>query len=550
MRKFTAKPKLSELTLREKIGQTAVMQLADFINHDNIEEYLKDNPIGNIWNCGNLAMTIVNLTGIVGENLQDSEYYRNWIEKVNTMLPIPVLAATDPLGETFATNFKEIVTAPTVAAANSKELAYEYGVLQAKMAKSGGCNYYWAPVMDIPSRFCAVAIMRAMSDEPKKLKELSEGMIKGLQDNGVVATAKHFPGSDQTEYRDAHFSPAMIGSSFKEWKKLQGKAFKNMFDIGVMSVMVTHESFPAVDDRKLGSNYLPATLSDKIIMGLLKKKMGFKGVVITDGIDMAALNAAYPDPADLFVALLNAGNDILLGVRDYRYIDIIEKAVLEGRVSEERINDACSRVLDMKEKIGLFSDTKEEPIIMNDELRTEIGDFNRRVSDLAVTLECDKNNQLPLDASKIKNVTIVCSAHVDRAYESLKYMKAAFEQRGMNVKMQRRVKDQEDMDRIDRESDLIVYAGYLYTHAPMGASSFYGDECATFFYAFTKGKEKSVGISLGSPYVYYDFYSNLDMFVHAYTLSQEAQEAFVKGIFGEIEFKGVMPYIQPGPRKE
>lgn len=550
MRKFTKKPKLSELTLREKIGQTAVMQLADFINHDNIEEYLKDNPIGNIWSCGNLAMTIVNLTGIVGENLQDSEYYRNWIEKINDMLPIPVLSATDPLGETFATNFKEIVTAPTVAAANSYDLAYEYGVMQAKMAKSGGCNYYWAPVMDIPSRFNAVSIMRAMSDDPKKLKELSEGMIKGLQDNGVVATAKHFPGSDQTEYRDAHFSPAMIGSSFREWKKLQGKAFKNMFDIGVMSVMVTHESFPAVDDRKLGSNYLPATLSDKIIIGLLKKKMGFKGVVITDGIDMAALNAAYPDPADLFVALLNAGNDIVLGVRDYKYIDIIEQAVKDGRVSEERINDACARVLDMKEKIGLFSDVKEEPTIMDDALRAEIGDFNRRVSDLAVTLECDKNNQLPLDASKIKNVTIVCSAHIDRAFDSLNHMKAALEARGMNVKMQRRVKDQEDMDRIDRESDLIIYAGYLYTHAPMGASSFYGDECATFFYAFTKGKEKSVGISLGSPYVYYDFYSNLDMFVHAYTLSQEAQEAFVKGIFGEIEFKGVMPYIQPGPRKE
>lgn len=550
MRKFTKKPNLSELTLREKIGQTAVMQLADFINHENIEEHLKNNPLGNIWNCGNLAMTIVNLTGITGENLQNSEYYREWINKINDMLPIPVLSATDPMGETFANNFKEIVTAPTVAAANSKELAYEYGVMQAKMAKSGGCNYYWAPVMDIPSRFNAVSIMRAMSDEPKKLKELSEGMIKGLQDNGVAATVKHFPGADQTEYRDPHFSPSIIGSSYKEWKKLQGKAFKNMFDIGVMSVMIAHMGFPAVDDRKLGNGYLPATLSDKIILGLLKKKMGFKGVVITDGIDMAALNAAYPNREDLYVALLNAGNDILLGVRDMNYIDIIEKAVKDGRVSEERINDACSRVLDMKEKLGLFSTVSQQPIAMDDKLRDEIGEFNRRVSELAVTLECDINKQLPLDASKIKNVTIVCSAHVDRAYDSLNHMKAALEKRGMNVKLQRRIKNQQEMDKIDSESDLIIYAGYLYTHAPMGASSFYGDECATFFYAFTKGKEKSVGISLGSPYVYYDFYSNLDVFVHAYTLSKEAQEAFIKGIFGEIEFKGVMPYIKPGPRKE
>lgn len=548
MKKFTKKPQLSELTLREKIGQTAVMQLADFINHENIEEYLKDNPMGNIWNCGNLAMTIVNLTGIVGENLQDSEYYRGWINKINDMLPIPVLSATDPLGETFATNFQELVTAPTVAATNSNELAYEYGVIQAKMAKSGGCNYYWAPVMDIPSRFSAISIMRAMSDEPKKLRDLSYGMIKGLQDNGVAATVKHFPGADQTEYRDAHFSPAIIGSTLREWKKLQGKAFQNMIDSGVMSVMISHMSFPAVDDRMVGNSYIPATLSDKIIKGLLKKKMGFKGVVITDGIDMAALYAAYPNPEDLFVALLNAGNDIILGVRDYKYIDIIEQAVKDGRIPEERINDACSRVLDMKEKLGLFGEV--EPVVMDEALQNEISDLNRRVSDLAVTLECDKKNQLPLDASKIKNVTIVCSAHVDRAYEALRHMKAALEERGMNVRIQRRIASMDDMAKVDAQSDLIIYAGYLFHHAPMGASSFYGDECATFFFAFTKGIEKSVGVSLGSPYVYYDFYSNLNIFAHAYSLSREAQEAFVKGIFGEIEFRGEMPYIQPGPRKE
>ncbi len=548
MRKFTKKPELSELTLREKIGQTAVMQIADFINHPNIEEFLKDNPIGNLWNCGNLAMTIVNLTGIVGEDLQDSEYYRKWVEKISDMLPIPPLSATDPLGETFATNFKELVTAPTVAAANSKELAYDYGVIQAKMARSGGCNYYWAPVMDIPSRFSSISIMRSMSDEPKKLRDLSLGMIQGLQDNGVAATVKHFPGADQTEYRDAHFSPAIIGSSFREWKKLQGKAFKEQFDEGVMSVMISHMGFPAVDDRRMGNSYIPATLSDRIITDLLKKKMGFKGVVITDGIGMAALHTAYPDEGDLFVALLNAGNDILLGVRSFEYINIIEKAVKDGRVSEERINDACRRVLDMKEKLGLFEG--QEPIIMDETLENEISEFNRTVCDRAVTLECDTKNQLPLDASKIENVTIVCSAHVDRAYEALKHMKAALEERGMKVEIQRRIESLEDMAAVDAKSDLIIYAGYLFHHAPMGASSFYGDECATFFYAFTKGLEKSIGVSLGSPYVYYDFYSNLNMFCHCYSLSKEAQEAFVKGIFGEIEFQGEMPYIQPGPRTD
>ena len=120
----------------------------------------------------------------------------------------------------------------------------------------------------------------------------------------------------------------------------------------------------------------------------------------------------------------------------------------------------------------------------------------------------------------------------------------------MEVRLKRRIDSMDDMKEVSDSSDLIIYAGYLFHHAPMGASSFYGEECATFFFAFTHGIEKSVGLSLGSPYVYYDFYSNLNVFAHAYSLSREAQEAFVKGIFGEIEFKGVMPYIQPGPRKE
>ena len=120
----------------------------------------------------------------------------------------------------------------------------------------------------------------------------------------------------------------------------------------------------------------------------------------------------------------------------------------------------------------------------------------------------------------------------------------------MTVHMQRRLKSNEEIEKIDKENDLIIYTGYLAPHAPMGASSFYDEECETFFYAFTRGAEKSIGLSFGSVYMYYDFYQSAKTFIHAYNLSREAQEAFVKAIFGEIPFSGVMPYEKPGPRTE
>lgn len=548
MENFTQKPKLSELTLREKIGQTAVMQMSWFMNRKDLKQYLKDNPIGNVWHNGNWCMNTANLSNVAGGTLHDSEYYRKWAHSLREFLRIPPILGLDPVSKGFANNTVDIVRAPSIGAANSKELAYKFGQIHAKATKGVGAHHCWATVVDMPSRFFSVAIMRAMSDKPDTLCELSKEMIKGMQDEGVLSTAKHFPGCDPYEYRDGHFAPMYISISLEEWKKTQGAVFQSMIDAGVDSIMTSHIGFPAVDARKCGAIPRPATISYNMITKLLKEEMGFKGAVITDSIDMGSLVAAFPNISDLYVELLNAGNDMLLNVKSYDYIDIIEKAVKDGRVSESRIDDACERVLNMKEKAGLFGDNK--PFMYDEEFLEEIGEFNKTVSECAITLECDIEKRLPLDKSKIKNVAIICSAHTDSAFTALEGMKKSFEDRGINVKLQRRISSYEEMDRIDAENDLIIYAGYLAPHAPMGASSFYDKECETFFYAFTKGDEKSIGVSLGSVYVYYDFYANAKTFVHAYGLSPEAMEAFVKAIFGEIPFKGIMPYKPAGPRMQ
>ena len=196
------------------------MQLSLFMNKENLWEYLQENPIGNVWHIGDYALTVANLTGVAGGGRHDSAFFRTWAKELQEMLTIPPFLGVDPIGEGFSTDVKPLINPPAVGAANSPELAYEFGKAQAKLTKSMGANYVWGPEVDIPSRFNAVSIMRSMSDNLEKLCRLSLSMVKGMQEHGVAGTVKHFPGTDQVEYRDPHFSPSYIHTTFEEWKKL------------------------------------------------------------------------------------------------------------------------------------------------------------------------------------------------------------------------------------------------------------------------------------------------------------------------------------------
>lgn len=534
------KPLISELTLREKIGQTALMESPILMRMENPEEYLKENPIGNVWHTCNGSLLSINLVKAPIDKHEDAVFYRNWTKKYGSMLKIPPIVALDGPGSFQAVDIPNFVNEPVIGAVNSEEFAYNYGKYRALAARTLGANWIWSPNIDIASRF-SFTHMRTMTDYIDRMVMLGRALIKGMQDNGVAATIKHFPGKDMVEYRNAHYAPTYNHSTMEEWHEGQGIVFKELKD-EVWSVMVGHQGFPALDERKVGHTYRPATISKNIISGLLQEELGFKGVVVTDAIDMAALKVVAPNPEDLYVELFNAGNDMLLKIETLDYINLVEKAVNDGRISLERIDDACQKILDMKEKIGLFDDAREE-ITMTEDLYNEINEFNRSAARKSITLECNEDGLLPVDPKKIKNVAIVGTSNADGAYEAMNVMKEAFEKRGMNVTLQRCVLSNEEIEKLDRENDLIVYASYL-MHEPV----LHGDDANSFFYVMTKGMEKSIGVSLGSVHVYYDYFENAHTFIHAYSVSPNSQEAIVDAIFGDIPFEGVNPMLPAGPR--
>lgn len=536
------RPTLDELTLTEKIGQLlmpnqyTVLQKCEVSEEmprpqEEIDAFMSKYQYGSLWGTGNMMLKNANMAEInIGFKTPAAEY-KEWLGKLQKNVRIPMLIGVDCENGTgrMVSDGTDTSAAIAIGAADDEELTFELAAAVAREIKALGANWRWTPILDMHNRFCSGAI-RVYSDNLEKITRLARATIKGTQSEKVASTIKHFPGHDLYEFRDSHIVGTSINMSLDDWRNTQAKPFQAMIDAGVDSVMIGHMAFPAVDDTMRDGRYIPATLSEKIIKGLLREEMGFKGVVITDGITMGALTA-YCDYEEMLIGLINAGNDILLGVNPYDY-EIVEKAVLDGRIPMERINESAERVLELKEKIGLFDEQKEE-IDMAEQAKITAA-IDKKMAEKSITLVYDKINMLPLKKENIKNVTIVCSSHYSGTMAELEVMKSEFEAHGAKVDIIGNIHDKEVVRKLAEDNDLIVYAAYVAPHRPMGLPSLYGDVMETYFNAFTFGKEKSIGVSMGYPYLCHDAMAGANTFLNIYSTNPEAQKAFVKAIYGEI----------------
>ena len=527
------RPYLSELNLREKIGQTGVAYPAVDLGRQDI-------PFGISWSVGGLRMAFVNMDFTPRDDLKmTADAYASYVSQINIGKKVPLLSAMDcnyGIHGAFY-EFSPIVSAPLIGAANDEALAFQVGRLRGLHLKRACCNWWWGPEVDMAARTSEISFGRLYSDDPERITRLAKAEMLGCQSAGVAATAKHFPGSDELEYRDPHTSHQMLHCSMAEWQNRQGKIFQALIDAGVMSIMTSHMAFPACDSRKQNGKYLPASASSAMIMDLLKKQMGFQGVVVTDAVKMLGLCTMFGSLQDVYIAALKAGNDAILGV-DADYIDVIEDAVNSGEIPLERIDDACSRVLDMKEKLGFFCDAPCSNPEDISRLNSLAAALNRQVAEKAITLDVNRAGLFPLkkDIRSVHIVTI-CS---DPAFEPAMRngLAAAFEKRGVRASVSANLYSYAQIEQIAGENDLIICAcqrhrKYCY---------FDLDNHESFNFLLHAGADKTVGVSFGDPYVAFDKFSCLDTFINAYSIAPEAQEAVADAILGNIPFQTASPF--------
>ncbi|HTZ20687.1 MAG TPA: glycoside hydrolase family 3 N-terminal domain-containing protein [Opitutaceae bacterium] len=291
-----------------------------------------------------------------------------------------------------------------ITAIGDVDLAYKVAYTLGKQMALIGITQFYHPVCDVNINPLNPEIgVRSFGDDPKVCAKFIDATVRGYQDAGIVATVKHFAGRGDSA-TDAHDTLDVCKGDLKRMKEVELVTFQAGVDAGAKALMTAHTIFPAYDKE------YPATLSSKILVDLLRKEMGFKGVVVSDAIGMAAILKKWPLPQACAMAIKAGVDTILLKADDESRSQCffgIKGAVERGELSEERLTDACRRLLCMKYDQGLFEKAgKMDPEKTSINVHSkEVQSFSREVAEKALLVVRDNKKLLPL--SKDKRILVV-----------------------------------------------------------------------------------------------------------------------------------------------
>lgn len=294
----------------------------------------------------------------------------------------------------------------TLGAVRNNDLIYELGALVAKQLKLIGTNINFAPVADVNNNpENPVINSRSFGESEWEVAQKSIAYMLGLQDNGIIATAKHFPGHGDTD-SDSHYTLPVINHERQRLDSIELYPFRLLIGRGLDAIMVAHLLVPALDSTP----QKPTTLSSPVITNLLKDELGFKGLVITDALDMKGVTTGNK-PGEIELQAFLAGNDILLLPQDVQAaITAIKNAVESGLIAEEMVNERCLKVLKYKQKAGLdqYTPVKTESLYADlHNVENEL--LTRKIYEDAVTIIKNSDQIVPLvnlDTLKIATLAI------------------------------------------------------------------------------------------------------------------------------------------------
>ncbi len=282
----------------------------------------------------------------------------NKIRKLKSMCTIPPLITTDMENGpgnmiVGGTKFPEFLGC---GIAGDADLAYEMGKIAAIEGGDLGYNWTLSPVVDLLGLDESPMVStRAAGRSPEHTVKIAGAYVRGLQDHGMMATLKHFPG-DGFDVYDQHLTTPVNPQSKEEWMLKSGRVYKELIEQGVMCVMPGHIALPAWDDDDYGVGVPPpATISRKLITGLLKEELGFNGLIVSDAINMAGI-VNYINYYEAIAAFFEAGGDVLLFPRmSARMYQGVERMIDRGALSLDTLRNRAERVVALKDQMGLLA---------------------------------------------------------------------------------------------------------------------------------------------------------------------------------------------------
>lgn len=393
---------IAGMTVEEKIGQ-----LFFNMGSSREEEYLK------------MTVRDYHIGGIrYNPATADEVYEQNRILQENSKIPLIIACNTESGGDGACVDGTPIGGQTKIGATRNADYAYQMGYMANKEAAAIGCNLSFAPVSDIMYNWENPVIgIRTYGNEPKKVAEMTKAYMDGAHANpGFCCAAKHFPG-DGLDFRDQHVANSVNSMSCEEWDKTYGRVYQNLIENGLDAIMAGHIMQPAYaryfNPELTDDEMMPATLSPELIKGLLRGKLGFNGLVLTDASHMVGLTCRMKR-GDMLPAAIAAGVDMFLFFNEMEEdFASMKQGYLDGRITKERLDEALHRILALKAHMGLHKKDKTKLIPPREQVHKIIGcdehvAMQKEIADQAITLVKYKDKDvLPVTPDRYKRIMIV-----------------------------------------------------------------------------------------------------------------------------------------------
>jgi beta-N-acetylhexosaminidase len=580
---------LRKMSTEEKVGQLfGIKVLAQFLNDaDPIFIQLRDNL--RKYHIGSLVMTVP-LDGAVLLKSQP-DVAADLLNRLQRSSKLPLIVAADfERGVSMRLNGATVFPhAMAFGATGKTENAEAFGRITALEARAIGVHWNFFPDADVNSNAANPIInTRSFGEDPRQVGDFVAAYIRGAHQGSMLTTAKHFPGHGDTA-TDSHLGLAQVTGDRARLEAVELPPLRRAIEAGVDAVMVAHVTVPALDSEP---NRV-ATISRAIVDGLLKEEMGFKGIVVTDALDMAALTRLYAQNSGIGRAAVdsfNAGNDVLIipADLDASYRSLLE-AVRSGEISRQRLDQSVRKILELKASLGLnkarLVDLSQLSRVIAKPENVAVG---QRIADEAITLVRDNGKVIPLQSSfgtpkpalPYQSVTEVSNRLValvfadDLRTDSGRMLEHQIlarvpDARVIYVDARSAAGMKPSVVEAAEAAEHVIAAVYVVPTAGKamrataglknedlkngdikngGLKNTVALDAATgslLTAILDRAAERTVVLAMGNPYVVQDFPA-IENYVCAFSNATVSETAAVKAIFGEIPISGHLPVTIPG----
>jgi beta-N-acetylhexosaminidase len=530
---------LKSLSLRDKIAQLIQIRVpGKFLNRQNpeyqaIRDQIRRNHVGGVV--------------LFAGNVYESAILLNDLQLLSTL---PLLVSAD-FERGLAFRISDTTSFPwtmAIGATGSEKYAYDQGLITGQESRALGVHWIFAPVMDVNNNPDNPVInIRSFGEDPGLVARLGAAFIRGAKKAGVLTTAKHFPGHGDTE-TDSHIGLPIVESDLSRLQAVEFVPFKSAIEAGVDSIMTAHIAVPQVT----GLPDVPATLSSEIMTDVLRGKLKFRGLVVTDAMEMGAITNNYWCGLAA-VRALKAGADVLLLPPDTQVaINEVERAVKRGEISESRIDQSVRKILDAKSRMGLQRNRTVSIRRIGDLVASPSNmQVAQEIADHSVTVVKDDRHLLPVNPvndTRLFSIVLASDLESSPGAPFQSEMRRRFPSLRTAWANARTAEELlASIDKATSESDLIVCSTLARLNSGRDTIALPQELQAIIGKLLASGKPM-VWISFGNPYVV-RIAPEIGTYLCTFSYSDVSQIAAAKALAGEFEVTGKMPVSIPGYSK-